>query len=108
MKQPQRSLSRLEQNLLNGQVTAFDATNPGQTLRFHGLIAIAQDRDLEAVNLFRRSKDAFTVNSLEWAISERLYGLALIRIQREVEGTFALERADPVLEREGYAPFTLE
>jgi hypothetical protein len=112
MSLPQKSqnpaLSKLEQALLGGQTTDFEATDQAQTWRFHGLIAIAQERELEAVALFRRSRDACNLNSLERAISERLYGLALIRVQREVEGTFALERADPVLEREGYATFTLE
>ena len=102
------ALSKLERNLLGGQVVHFDGVSLGFTLRYRGLIAIANDQDLEAVNLFRRSKEAFEAESLERAVSERLHGLALIRVQREVEGTFALERADPVLEREGYATFTLE
>jgi hypothetical protein len=82
--------------------------NPSDPLRSRGLVAIANGEDLEAVDLFRRSRDALEPDSLERAISERLYGLALIRVQREVEGTFALERADPILEREGYARFALE
>jgi hypothetical protein len=102
------ALSKLERTLLGGQVVHFDDSSLGRSLRYHGLIAIADGRDLEAVNLFRRSKDAFEPESLERAVSERLHGLALIRVQREVEGTFALERADPVLEREGYASFVLE
>jgi hypothetical protein len=102
------ALSGLERSLLNGQVVEFGNASLGQTLRYRGLIALAHDRDLEAVDLFRQSKGAFKADSLERAISERLYGLALIRVQREVEGTFALERSDPILEREGYAPFALE
>jgi hypothetical protein len=102
------ALSSLERNLLAGQVVHFDGSSLGHTLRYRGLIALANGQDLEAVDLFRRSKDAFEPESLERAVSERLHGLALIRVQREVEGTFALERADPVLEREGYASFTLE
>ena len=102
------ALSSLERNLLGGKVVNFDDASLGHGLRYRGLIAVADGRDLEAVNLFRRSKDAFEPESLERAVSERLHGLALIRVQREVEGTFVLERADPVLEREGYANFTLE
>ena len=36
--------------------------------------------------------------SVEWALLERLRGLVLIHVLREVEGTFALERADAVLD----------
>ena len=103
-----RALSSLEQGLLSGQTLEFSETNPGCTLRYRGLIAIAAGQDLRAINLFRRSRDSFEADSLERAVSERLYGLALIRVQREVEGTFALERADTILDREGCAAFTLE
>ena len=102
------ALSSLERSLLRGRALELAAASLGQTLRFRGLIALAHDRDLEAVDLLRQSTGAFKADSLERAISERLYGLALIRVQREVEGTFALERSDPILEREGYAAFTLE
>jgi hypothetical protein len=102
------ALSSLERSLLCGRALEFGEANLGQTLRYRGLIALAHDRDLEAVDFFRQSKEVFKADSLERAISERLYGLALIRIQREVEGTFALERSDPILEREGYTAFTLE
>jgi hypothetical protein len=102
------ALSSLEQRLLGAQTLEFPETNAGWTLRYRGLIAIATGQDLGAVDLFRRSKDVFEPDSLERAVSERLYGLALIRVQREVEGTFALERADAILDREGYAAFTLE
>lgn len=108
MRQSKDALSSLERTLLNGQTVNFDGASLGHTLRYHGLIAIVDGRDLAAVDLFRRSKDAFEPESLERAVSERLHGLTLIRVQREVEGTFVLERADPVLEREGYANFTLE
>ena len=102
------ALSSLERNLLNGQLVNFDGASLGLNLRYRGLIALTEGQDLEAVELFRQSKVAFEPESLERAVSERLHGLALIRVQREVEGTFALERADPILEREGYANFTLE
>ena len=101
------ALSSLEQRLLRGQTIKFPKTNAGYASRHDGLIAIAADQDLAAVDFFRRSRDAFEPDSLERAISERLYGLALIRVQREVEGTFALERADVILDREGYSAFTL-
>jgi hypothetical protein len=45
-------------------------------------------------------------HSLLEATTMRLYGLALIRIQREVEGTFALERADSWLELHDCLPFS--
>ena len=102
------ALSSLERSLLRGRKLEFGEVNQGHTLRYRGLIALGQDRDLEAVELFRQSTEAFKPDSLERAISERFYGLSLIRVQREVEGTFALERSDPILEREGYARFTLE
>ncbi len=106
------ALSNLERRLLTGQPTGktleFGDASLGQTLRYRGLIALGHDRDLEAVDLFRQSKEEFETDSLERAISERLYGLALIRVQREVEGTFALERSDAILDREGYAAFGLE
>jgi hypothetical protein len=102
------ALSKLERGVLRGQIPELSASNLGEDLRFQGLIAIANGQDLKAVELFRRSRDAFNLASLERAVSERLYGLALIRIQREVEGTFALEHADAILDREGYAPFTLD
>jgi hypothetical protein len=102
------ALSSLERSLLTGQTVEFGDASLGYILRYRGLIALAHDRDLEAVDFFRQSKEVFKADSLEQAISERLYGLALIRVQREVEGTFALERADAILDREGYATFGLE
>jgi N-acetyl-1-D-myo-inositol-2-amino-2-deoxy-alpha-D-glucopyranoside deacetylase len=73
-----------------------------------GLEAWRMGEDMAAVQHFRRSAVGFLYGSLEWAISERLHGLALIRVQREVEGTFCLERADAVLEGFGIAPFDAE
>jgi hypothetical protein len=102
------ALSSLERSLLTGQTVEFGEVGLGHGLRYRGLIALAHDQDLEAVDLFRQSKEVFKADSLERAISERLYGLALIRVQREVEGTFALERADAILDREGYTAFSLE
>jgi hypothetical protein len=102
------ALSKLERDLLAGRTASDNVSSLPEGLRFQGLIAIAAGQDLQAVELFRRSRDAFNLASLERAVSERLYGLALIRTQREVEGTFALERADAILDCEGYATFTLE
>ena len=76
-----------------------------QSWRQLGLEAWQVGDDLKAIQCFWRSAKTFGQNSLEWAISYRLYGLALIRVQREVEGTFALEKADAVLEQFGIAPF---
>jgi hypothetical protein len=102
------ALSSLERRLLGGQMLEFGDASVGQSLRYRGLIALGHDQDLEAVDFFRQSKEVFETDTLERAISERLYGLALIRVQREVEGTFALERADAILDREGYETFSLE
>ncbi|SMB88565.1 hypothetical protein [Deinococcus hopiensis] len=50
-----------------------------------------------ALTLLCRTRDRQQHGSVEWAVLERLAGLVLIHLQREVEGTFALERADAVL-----------
>lgn len=70
-----------------------------------GLAAWQMGEDVAAVQYFFRSTSLLESDSLEWAISQRLYGLALIKIQREVEGTFALERSDTRLEHFGIAHF---
>lgn len=70
-----------------------------------GLEAWQTGNDLEAITCFWRSAESQPRDSLKWAIAYRLYGLALIKVQREVEGTFALEKADPILERFGIAYF---
>ena len=54
-----------------------------------------------ALTLLSRARDAQVPGSRGWAQLERLYGLVLIHILREVEGTFALERADACLDRLG-------
>jgi hypothetical protein len=104
-------LSELERQVLNG--LRLD-TLPFRTMRvfslwqrerLYGLEAFAQNNDLEAITYFRRSVSNLASDTLEWAISERLHGIALIRVQREVEGTFALERADAVLDKFGVNAF---
>ena len=54
-----------------------------------------------ALTLLSRARDAQVPESRGWAQLERLCGLVLIHILREVEGTFALERADACLDRLG-------
>lgn len=54
-----------------------------------------------AATLLARARDRHEPGSLPWAVLERLLGLVLIHVLREVEGTFALERADPVLDAAG-------
>ena len=54
-----------------------------------------------ALTLLSRARDAQPPGSRTWAQLERLCGLVLIHILREVEGTFALERADACLDRLG-------
>ncbi len=78
---------------------------PALTERQLGIEAWKLELDMKAVEHFRRSVAQLPEHSLEWAISMRLYALALIKIQREVEGTFMLERSDPILEQFGIAHF---
>ncbi|EYB68075.1 hypothetical protein DEIPH_ctg027orf0003 [Deinococcus phoenicis] len=54
-----------------------------------------------ALTLLRRARDAQPPGTVPWAVLERLAGLVLIHVLREVEGTFALERADAVLDAAG-------
>lgn len=70
-----------------------------------GLLAAAQafqaGQEHQALSLLGRLVEQAGPGTVEWASLERLRGLVLIHVLREVEGTFALERADPVLERAG-------
>ena len=106
----QHPLTDLERMTLAGQ-TPSDAVLRGLSLglreRIYGLEALHKNDDLEAIKYLSRSTRNLAPNTLEWAVSERLHGLALIRVQREVEGTFALERADAVLEKFGFQPFDI-
>lgn len=54
-----------------------------------------------ALTRLRRVQAREEAGSLRWAVLERLCGLVLIHLLREVEGTFALERADPILDAAG-------
>ncbi|MBZ9713820.1 hypothetical protein [Deinococcus multiflagellatus] len=65
--------------------------------------AFAGGDERRAATLLARARDAQPPGSVAWAQLERLYGLVLIHVQREVEGTFALERADAVLDAAGAA-----
>ncbi len=103
-----QALTKLERQILHGENLELPELNAGLLERLKGLQSIAQSDDLNAIRHFLRSLEFFELYSLERAISERCYGLALIRVQREVEGTFALERSDPILERHGFEPFELE
>lgn len=69
--------------------------------------AFADGDEWRALTLLRRARDAEAAGSVPWAVLERLAGLVLIHLLREVEGTFALERADPVLDAAGVARPTL-
>ena len=60
--------------------------------------AFSDGDDYLALRLLSRARDQQVPQSAAWAYLERLSGLVLIHIQREVEGTFALERADPLLD----------
>ena len=58
-----------------------------------------QDGDeRRAATLLHRARILQVPGSAGWAILERLEGLLWIAVQREVEGTFALDRADRVLD----------
>jgi hypothetical protein len=102
-------LSALEGQALRGDAIS-DARLRTLTMslrwRVYGLQAWAVGDDLEAIRCFQYSAANMARDTLEWAVSTRLYGLALIQVQREVEGTFALEKADAVLERFGVQPFS--
>lgn len=54
-----------------------------------------------AATLLARARDLHPPGSVRWAALERLTGLVLIHVLREVEGTFALERADALLDAAG-------
>ncbi|WP_041231288.1 hypothetical protein [Deinococcus peraridilitoris] len=64
--------------------------------------AFARGDDREALSVLRRARDTWPPSSAQWAFLERLVGLVLIHTLREVEGTFALERADELLEERGW------
>ena len=59
--------------------------------------AFAEGDERRALTLLARARDGYAPQSPEWAQLERLYGLVLIHVLREVEGTFALERSDAAL-----------
>jgi hypothetical protein len=104
-------LTDLERLTLAGQTpsdTVLRGFSLGLRERIYGLEALFKNDDLEAIKYLSRSTKNLAPDTLEWAVSERLHGLALIRVQREVEGTFALERADAVLEHFGFGPFEIE
>lgn len=65
--------------------------------------AFADGDERAALRELRRARDAQGAGSPAWAYLERVTGLLLIHILREVEGTFALERADPLLLAAGWA-----
>lgn len=70
--------------------------------------AFAEGDERRALTLLSRARDLYPPQSLEWAQLERLIGLVLIHTLREVEGTFALERADAALDRLGATRPNLE
>ena len=55
-------------------------------------------QEFRALTLLRRAQTDVKPETVEWAQLERLIGLVLIHLQREVEGTFCLERADALLD----------
>ncbi|GHF90539.1 hypothetical protein GCM10017782_29490 [Deinococcus ficus] len=63
--------------------------------------AFGEGEDRLTLRLLTRAQDAHVVGGVAWAALERLRGLVLIHMLREVEGTFALERADAVLDAAG-------
>jgi len=64
--------------------------------------AFGAGEDRLTLSLLRAARDTYPPGSVEWAWLERLVGLVSIHMLREVEGTFALERADAVLDRLGW------
>lgn len=65
------------------------------------LVAFEQGEEHFALILFKRARDEQQMYSAQWAILERFVGLLSIHLLREVEGTFALERADRCLDQLG-------
>lgn len=63
--------------------------------------AFRDGEERPALTRLRRAQAHEEPGSLRWAVLERLCGLVLIHLLREVEGTFALERADPILDAAG-------
>ncbi|MFK7603929.1 hypothetical protein ACI3L1_17150 [Deinococcus sp. SM5_A1] len=61
--------------------------------------AFADGDERLSLTLLARARDLQHRESRGWALLERLHGLVLIHVLREVEGTFALERADALLDR---------
>jgi len=70
--------------------------------------AFVDGDERRAAVLLARARDAQPAGSVAWAQLERLHGLTLIHMQREVEGTFALERADTLLDAAGMTRPDLE
>lgn len=64
--------------------------------------AFAAGDERAALTQLQRARDAQPPGSPEWACLERLVGLVMIHTLREVEGTFALERADAILDAHGW------
>ncbi|CAM3588905.1 hypothetical protein DESA109040_17200 [Deinococcus saxicola] len=60
--------------------------------------AFADGDERLSLTLLARARDLQGPGSRGWALLERLHGLVLIHVLREVEGTFALERADALLD----------
>lgn len=64
--------------------------------------AFAAGDERTALTHLQRARDAQPAGSPAWAYLERLVGLVMIHTLREVEGTFALERADAILDAHGW------
>jgi len=69
-----------------------DLVPPDVRAAYHG------GDERRAATLLGRARLLHTPGTAQWAILERLEGLLWIAVQREVEGTFALDRADRVLD----------
>lgn len=76
--------------------------NQQQLIPPAALEAFSAGHEQQALTLLRRARDQQAAQSAAWAYLERLVGVLLIYLQREVEGTFALDRADPLLEACGW------
>ncbi len=82
-------------------------TDPELRARYAALVPVAAraayqgSDERRAALLLHRARQPWPPDTAEWAILERLEGLLWIAVQREVEGTFALDRADRVLDRLG-------
>jgi hypothetical protein len=91
---------------LLGYINSIESDSELEKKIYAAIQAWKNDEDIAACAAWAAANRACRPNTIDWAYTMRLYGLALIRVQREVEGSFALERADAWLQLHGFLPIT--